>query len=210
MNPFKRNLVTAAAVASLALALTACAGATTAPTVAATEAPTAAPTIAATEQSATEQPAAEPTQAQEQPAVEATTAATEAPATPEVAVNSKLDLNQASAEDYLAAIPGFSNRMVREFMEYRPYVSIQQFRREIGKYVDAAQVAEYEKYVYVPVSVNESDAETLMQLPGVDDAIAATLIAGRPYSSNEAFLAGLAQQLSPADVTLAATYLAAP
>jgi len=60
----------------------------------------------------------------------------------------------------------FGNRMVREFLEYRPYISIQQFRREIGKYVEEAQVAEYEQYVYVPVNVNESDAATLQQLPG--------------------------------------------
>lgn len=37
--------------------------------------------------------------------------------------------------------------MVRKFEEYRPYVSIQQFRREIGKYVDEAMVAAYEQYV---------------------------------------------------------------
>ena len=223
MNPLKRNLATAAAVTVLALALAACSGAATSPAPAAsatqaptaapaaraTEAPSAAPTIAAAEQATAEQPVAEPTSTQEQPTVEAT-AVTEAPATPAAAVNSKLNLNQASANDYLAAIPGFSNRMVREFMEYRPYVSIQQFRREIGKYVDDAQVAEYEKYVYVPVSVDESDAETLKQLPGVDDAIAAALIAGRPYGSNEAFLASLAQQVSPADLALAATFLSTP
>ena len=71
--------------------------------------------------------------------------------------------------------------MVREFLEYRPYVSIQQFRQEIGKYVDEAQVAAYEQYVYVPVNVDEADAKTLQQLPGVDEAVAAELIAARPY-----------------------------
>ncbi len=55
-----------------------------------------------------------------------------------------------TGDELLATIPNFGDRMVREFGEYRPYVSIQQFRKEIGKYVDAAQVAEYEKYVYVP------------------------------------------------------------
>jgi len=60
----------------------------------------------------------------------------------------------------------------REFQEYRPYASIQQFRREIGKYVDAAQVADYEKYVFVPIGPNEADEATLLDLPGVDAAIA--------------------------------------
>jgi DNA uptake protein ComE-like DNA-binding protein len=47
----------------------------------------------------------------------------------------KFNLNTASEADFLT-IPNVGNRMVREFMEYRPYTSIGQFRREIGKYVD--------------------------------------------------------------------------
>jgi hypothetical protein len=37
--------------------------------------------------------------------------------------------------------------MLREFKEYRPYVNIQQFRREIGKYVNEKEVARFERYV---------------------------------------------------------------
>jgi len=37
--------------------------------------------------------------------------------------------------------------MLREFKEYRPYTSIEQFRREIGKYVNAKEVARLERYV---------------------------------------------------------------
>jgi radical SAM superfamily enzyme with C-terminal helix-hairpin-helix motif len=99
--------------------------------------------------------------------------------------------------------------MVREFMEYRPYISIQQFRKEIGKYVDANQVAAYEQYVYVPVDVDQADAATLQQLPGVDAAIADQLIAGRPYGSSQAFLTKLAGLVSAADAQQAAAYLAA-
>ncbi len=119
-----------------------------------------------------------------------------------------LNLNTASADDFLT-IPGVGSRMVREFMEYRPYVSIQQFRREIGKYVDDDQVAAYEAYVYVPVNVNNSDAETLKQIPGVDDDIANELIAARPYNSNQAFLNALSEYLSDPDVQSAANYLEA-
>ncbi|HLB46191.1 MAG TPA: helix-hairpin-helix domain-containing protein [Anaerolineales bacterium] len=119
----------------------------------------------------------------------------------------KFNLNTASADDFLT-IPGVGNRMVREFLEYRPYTSIVQFRREIGKYVDAAQVAEYEQYVFVPVDVNQADAETLKQLPGVDDAIAAELIAGRPYASHDAFLTKLVTYVSAAQLDTAKSYLA--
>ncbi|HUS15092.1 MAG TPA: hypothetical protein VM536_08765, partial [Chloroflexia bacterium] len=86
-------------------------------------------------------------------------AATAAPSSPTAACR-KLNLNTVTADQLLAAIPGFSARMTREFAEYKPYASILQFRREIGKYVNADQVAEYEKYVYVPIDPNESDAAT--------------------------------------------------
>jgi DNA uptake protein ComE-like DNA-binding protein len=119
----------------------------------------------------------------------------------------KLNLNSASGSDFQSAIPNFPSNMVREFLEYRPYVSIQQFRREIGKYVSASQVAEWEKYVYVPVDANNSDAETLKQLPGVSDAIAAQLVASRPFSSNDAFLVKLATLISASDTNAAKGYL---
>jgi DNA uptake protein ComE-like DNA-binding protein len=121
----------------------------------------------------------------------------------------KLNLNEATGEQFTATIPGFSSRMVREFLEYRPYVSIQQFRREIGKYVDASQVAEYEKYVYVPVDPNASDAETLKQLPGVDDALAETIISSRPYTTGEAFGQILATHLDEQQLMQLSCYLAA-
>jgi DNA uptake protein ComE-like DNA-binding protein len=122
-------------------------------------------------------------------------------------VDGKINLNNMTEEQLLDTIPDFSSRMVREFFEYQPYVSIQQFRREIGKYVDEAQVAAYEQYVFVPVDANEADADTLMQLPGVDDTIAADLIAGRPYVDSDAFLTQLGEYVSADQATTAASYL---
>lgn len=59
-----------------------------------------------------------------------------------------IDLNSASDEAILS-IPGVGNRMLHEFKEYRPYRSMAQFRREIGKYVDDDEVARLERYVYI-------------------------------------------------------------
>ena len=59
-----------------------------------------------------------------------------------------LDLNSAGEAEILL-IPGVGNRMAHEFEEYRPYRNIEQFRREIGKYVDEAEVARLERYVTI-------------------------------------------------------------
>jgi radical SAM superfamily enzyme with C-terminal helix-hairpin-helix motif len=115
-------------------------------------------------------------------------------------------LNTAT-RDQILAIPNTGNRMVREFEEYRPYTSIVQFRREIGKYVDEAQVAEYEKYVYVPVSPNNADAATLQQLPGVTADVAAQLIAARPFASKDAFVAKLSELTSAEQANAASAFV---
>ena len=59
-----------------------------------------------------------------------------------------VNLNTASDEDILS-IPGAGRRMVREFKEYRPWTSFEQFRREIGKYVSKEEVARLEQYVTI-------------------------------------------------------------
>jgi DNA uptake protein ComE-like DNA-binding protein len=195
----------------LGLALASCSGGAAAPTtgVQPTSAAATAPaaesrsTVAAPTEAATTAPA--PTDA---PATSAL--ATAAPTTGAAQTTmTKLNLNTVTEDQLLSTIPDFSNRMVREFFEYRPYISIQQFRKEIGKYVSADQVAIYEQYVYVPVNVNEADAETLQQLPGVDEAAANELIAARPYGDNQAFLTKLGALVSAESVAQAGPYLAA-
>jgi DNA uptake protein ComE-like DNA-binding protein len=59
-----------------------------------------------------------------------------------------INLNTASDADILT-IPGLGPRMLHEFKEYRPYKAIEQFRREIGKYVDKEEVARLERYVTI-------------------------------------------------------------
>jgi DNA uptake protein ComE-like DNA-binding protein len=59
-----------------------------------------------------------------------------------------INLNTASDSDILL-IPNLGKRMLGEFKEYRPYKAIEQFRREIGKYVSKEEVARYERYVTI-------------------------------------------------------------
>lgn len=137
----------------------------------------------------------------------ATTATPTSNTTTSEFTGTKINLNTATSDQLLSTIPGFGNRMVREFQEYRPYISVQQFRQEIGKYVDDAQIAEYEKYVYVPIAINEADAETLLQIPGLDATEADTLISARPYASAADFLTKLSEFVSAAELETAKSYL---
>jgi DNA uptake protein ComE-like DNA-binding protein len=57
-------------------------------------------------------------------------------------------LNSGTDED-IASIPGAGSRMVREFKEYRPWKTQEQFVKEIGKYVDAKEVARLWRYVVI-------------------------------------------------------------
>jgi DNA uptake protein ComE-like DNA-binding protein len=57
-----------------------------------------------------------------------------------------INLNTASSAD-IALIPGMTRRMVHEFEEYRPYSSLAQFDKEIGKYVKPDEVARLRSYV---------------------------------------------------------------
>lgn len=118
----------------------------------------------------------------------------------------KINLNTATKEDFLT-VPGVGDRMVREFMEYRPYKSIGQFRREIGKYVDEAQVAEYEKFLFVPVDPNNSDDETIMQLPGVDQSVIDELNLVKPFGSMDDFVTAVSEFITPEQLQEGLAYL---
>jgi DNA uptake protein ComE-like DNA-binding protein len=59
-----------------------------------------------------------------------------------------VNLNTASDADFLS-IPGAGPRMLREFKEYRPWKSWEQFDKEIGKYVDAKEVARLKRYLVI-------------------------------------------------------------
>ncbi len=59
-----------------------------------------------------------------------------------------INLNTASDADILT-IPGLGPRMLHEFKEYRPYKSLEQFRKEIGKYVNKNELARLERYVAI-------------------------------------------------------------
>ncbi len=97
-----------------------------------------------------------------------------------------VDLNTASEEE-LKLVPGINGKMVHEFEEYRPYRSIEQFQREIGKYVDDEEVARFEQYVFVPMDLNSASSEAFATIPGMSRRMVHEFEEYRPYTSMEQF-----------------------
>ena len=110
------------------------------------------------------------------------------------------NLNTTAEEDF-KMIPGVGDRMAHEFDEYRPYTSIKQFRKEIGKYVDEAEVARYENYVFVPVELNTASEEDIKALPGVGDRMAHEFEEYRPYTSMEQFRREIGKYVDDKELT---------
>ena len=97
-----------------------------------------------------------------------------------------INLNTAS-EEALYMVPGINRRMVHEFDEYRPYTSMEQFRREIGKYVDEPEVARYEQYVFSPLDLNSATREDFAGIPGASNRMVREFLEYQPYENMEEF-----------------------
>jgi DNA uptake protein ComE-like DNA-binding protein len=98
----------------------------------------------------------------------------------------QLNLNSASEEEILL-IPGLGKRMLQEFQEYRPYKTIAQFRKEIGKYVDQKEVARLEQYVFVPIHLNTASDDDILTIPGLGKRMLREFKEYRPYKNIEQF-----------------------
>ncbi len=97
-----------------------------------------------------------------------------------------INLNSASDEEIML-VPGMSGKMAHEFDEYRPYDSLDQFRREMGKYVDEDEVARFEQYVFVPMDLNTASDEDFATIPAMSKKMIHEFEEYRPYKSMEQF-----------------------
>ncbi len=102
----------------------------------------------------------------------------------ELYINLFLPINLNSASDAeMKLVPGVGPRLAHEFAEYRPYKSIAQWRREIGKYVDDDPLARLEQYVFVPLELNSASEADFLTIPGVGPRLAHEFVEYRPYKS---------------------------
>jgi len=97
-----------------------------------------------------------------------------------------INLNAATREEILL-IPNVGNRMLREFMEYRPYAALAVFHREIGKYVDDTELARLEQYVFVPIDLNTASDADILTIPGLGNRMLREFKEYRPYKAMEQF-----------------------
>jgi DNA uptake protein ComE-like DNA-binding protein len=97
-----------------------------------------------------------------------------------------VNLNTGTAPE-IELIPGAGRRMAHEFAEYRPWKAWAQFDKEIGKYVDKAEVERLKQYVFIPVKLNTATEAEFMTIPGVGKRMAHELQEYRPWKSQEQF-----------------------
>lgn len=97
-----------------------------------------------------------------------------------------LHVNTATKAEMML-IPGFGNKMVKEFEEYRPFRTFAQFRKEIGKYVNETELARLEQYVFIPIDLNSASDEDMRTIPGLGPKMLREFKEYRPYKSLEQF-----------------------
>jgi DNA uptake protein ComE-like DNA-binding protein len=117
-----------------------------------------------------------------------------------------VNLNSATREELLL-IPGMGDRMVREFIEYRPYKSYAQFRKEIGKYVDQKEVARLEQYTFIPINLNTASDEDILSIPGLGKRMLHEFKEYRPYKVIEQFRKEMGKYVNPKEVARLERYV---
>lgn len=117
-----------------------------------------------------------------------------------------INLNTATKEEILM-IPGVGNRMLHEFEEYRPYKSLAQFRKEIGKYVDAKELARLEQYVFAPINLNTASDEDILSIPGLGPRMLHEFKEYRPYRNIEQFRKEIGKYVNAKEVARLERYV---
>ena len=118
----------------------------------------------------------------------------------------QINLNTASRAEIML-IPGMTNRMVREFEEYRSYTSLAQFRKEMGKYVDATEVARLEQFVFIPLNLNTAAEADLRTIPGMTPRMVREFLEYRPYASIEQFRREIGKYVDAKEVARLESYV---
>jgi DNA uptake protein ComE-like DNA-binding protein len=120
-----------------------------------------------------------------------------------------INLNTATGEEIML-IPGAGKRMAHEFEEYRPWKAWAQFDKEIGKYVNAQEVARLAQYGFIPMDPNTASDADLQTIPGVGPRMLRELKEYRPWKSRAHFDKEIGKYVDQKEVARMARYLTLP
>ena len=120
-----------------------------------------------------------------------------------------INLNTATAEEIML-IPGAGKRMAHEFEEYRPWKAWAQFDKEIGKYVNAQEVARLAQYGFIPMDANTASDADFMTIPGLGPRMLHELKEYRPWKSRAHFDKEIGKYVNQKEVARLARYLVLP
>ena len=98
-----------------------------------------------------------------------------------------LNLNTATGPEVLL-IPRIAKRMAHEFEEYRPWKTMAQFDKEIGKYVGADETNRLKRYVFIPINLNTATDEQILSIPGIAKRMVGEFKEYRPWKTREQFM----------------------
>ncbi len=107
-----------------------------------------------------------------------------------------LNLNTATGPEILL-VPRIAKRMTREFEEYRPWINFAQFDKEIGKYVDATEVARLKQYTFIPMDLNIATDEQFKTIPHLPGNMLREFKEYRPWKTKEQFDREIGKYVGP-------------
>lgn len=107
-----------------------------------------------------------------------------------------INLNTATGPEILL-VPRIAKRMTREFEEYRPWRTFEQFDREIGKYVDAAEVARLKSYVFIPLNLNTATNDQFKTIPNLPGNMLREFNEYKPWKTKEQFDREISKYVGP-------------
>ena len=117
-----------------------------------------------------------------------------------------VNLNTGTPEEIML-IPGAGKRMVREFEEYRPWKTWGQFDKEIGKYVNAQEVARLAQYTFIPVNLNTATDADILSIPNAGARMVREFKEYRPWKTMEQFYKEIGKYVDQKEVMRLARYV---
>ncbi len=117
-----------------------------------------------------------------------------------------INLNTATPEEILL-IPGAGKRMAHEFEEYRPWRTWAQFEKEIGKYVNAQEVARLAQYGFIPINLNTASDADILSIPGAGNRMVHEFKEYRPWKTMAQFHKEIGKYVDEKEVRRLARYV---